>query len=109
MECTPLAGNLKFGEAFRLSVRLRINHQQHRPEPVTDLEVMTRKWKEWCESHGSAVPLERIPHLLAALVKDEREACAVFVEKYDDEFEQFCAELAVALRARENKQLSPDV
>lgn len=33
-------------------------------------------------------------------VEAEREACAVFVEKYDDEFAQFCAELARALRAR---------
>lgn len=45
-----------------------------------DLEVMTRKWREWCVSHDNRMPLDRVPHLLAAVVKDEREACAKIAE-----------------------------
>jgi hypothetical protein len=51
---------------------------------MTELEDLTRKWREWCEAHAptGAVPLERVPRLLLALVNDEREACAQIADNH---------------------------
>jgi hypothetical protein len=47
---------------------------------VTDLEAMTRKWREWCSLHKHQQPLECVPQLLVKLAKDEREACATIIQ-----------------------------
>lgn len=50
-----------------------------------DVKAMTDKWREWCAAYDGKVPLERIPNLLAAIAKDEREACAKVAERIGKE------------------------
>jgi hypothetical protein len=51
-----------------------------------DVKAMTDKWREWCEAYDGKVPLDRIPNLLAAVVKDERERCAKLADNKAVEF-----------------------
>lgn len=66
------------------------------PPPVDQtLEAMRRKFKEWRETSSPSELMDMFPRLMAAVVRDEREACAKIAESVfpgDD--------VAAAIRAR---------
>lgn len=74
------------------AVALEAKKNAHLAEHAT----MERKWREWCEvkmDQTGLIPLELVPNLLLALVKDERSACMKIAAEYGGRDSQEIADL----------------